>query len=42
MANQVLEAVSVLFRVLGIGLGVVITQMLGGERPLQGRLINSL
>lgn len=32
LANQVLETLFVLFRVLAIGMGVVITQMLGGQQ----------
>jgi len=32
LANQVMEALSVTFRVLAIGMGVVITQLLGGQQ----------
>ncbi len=32
LANQVLEALSVVFRVLAIGMGVVITQLLGAQQ----------
>ena len=32
LANQVLETLYVLFRVLAIGMGVVITQFLGGQQ----------
>lgn len=32
LASQVLEALSVVFRVLAIGMGVVITQVLGGQQ----------
>jgi len=37
LANQVLETVFVVFRVLAIGLGVVITQALGGGQPETAR-----
>ncbi|PXW95471.1 Na+-driven multidrug efflux pump [Sphaerotilus hippei] len=37
MINQVLETLMVLFRVLAIGVGVVITQSLGGARPQAAR-----
>jgi len=37
MASQVLETVFVIFRVLAIGLGVVITQALGGNRGATAR-----
>jgi len=33
LANQVMESLWVIFRVLAIGLGVVITQSLGGNQP---------
>ena len=32
LANQVLESLYVVFRVLAIGMGVVITQLLGGKQ----------
>lgn len=37
MANQVMETLFVLFRVLAIGVGVVITQTLGGHQPEAAR-----
>src|SRR5258706_2365818 len=37
LANQVLETLFVIFRVLAIGLGVVITQALGGNQPEAAR-----
>ena len=37
LANQVLETLYVIFRVLAIGMGVVITQLIGGEQPEQVR-----
>lgn len=37
LANQVLETLFVVFRVLAIGLGVVITQMLGGDQSATAR-----
>ena len=33
LANQVLETLYVVYRVLAIGMGVVITQLLGGQQP---------
>ena len=38
LANQVLETLFVVFRVLAIGMGVTITQMLGGEQHEKARL----
>ena len=37
LANQVLETLFVVFRVLAIGMGVTITQMLGGQQHEQAR-----
>ena len=37
LANQVLESLYVVYRVLAIGMGVVITQLLGGEQRVGAR-----
>ncbi|WP_227643814.1 MATE family efflux transporter, partial [Klebsiella pneumoniae] len=37
LAQQVLESLAVLFRILAIGLGVMVTQYLGGMRPQDAR-----
>ncbi|MFM2275318.1 MAG: hypothetical protein RL211_1190 [Pseudomonadota bacterium] len=37
LANQVLETLFVVFRVLAIGMGVIITQMLGGQQHERAR-----